>query len=146
MVKTRQIVERMLKLDPRMSYSAIGEMAGVSKQRVQQITKHYNLFKDNTWDKTSKQCMGDCGRRLNNKKNKSGWCRACSLKAHGYEMRCAEPTCKKIRVFYGAEASNRRNNATKKKTNLDFCTTVCSGKYFRRIALEKGAVNGRSTA
>jgi hypothetical protein len=131
LITAQHIVRRLLSLNPDLTYREIGELAGVSKQRVFQLVEQHGLKKNNRWADTSKACMGGCSKRLRPKTNKTGWCRECLKKAHSYEFVCG--FCRQVNVVTGSDAASRRQNAKRRKfPGVQFCTKRCSGLYFQR--------------
>jgi len=128
---TLEKARRLLSLDPTLTYRFLAKEIGVSHQRIAQLVEAYDLPKVGRWRDTSRMCLGGCGKRLNKKVNRSGWCRECSRIAHGFEYTCAN--CREVKVDYGNRAHSRRTNIRAKKyPSLNFCSNRCSGTYFSR--------------
>ena len=130
-VEPKKIITRLLSQDDTLTYSELAEYAGVSRGTVYRIVHKHKLPKANSWDVTSRHCLGGCGKRLTYKSNKGGWCKPCLTSSYSYVFRCG--WCKEVRVVKGVDASTRRSNDKRKKTHVNFCNNVCSGKYIAKM-------------
>ena len=123
MSKTREIIERLLEFNSKLTNTQICKATGLSRQLVSYHTRRMKL----TRQSANRSCWF-CGRRIT-RYNASGLCKRCRPISYTYEYRCA--WCKEVYTCEGHEAAQRRNSKKyKKNPDLDFCTSKCSGKYY----------------
>ena len=123
---TSDKIAELLAGNSQLTYVELGRLCGVSKQRAEQIVKKRGLHK--TRRKTSRPCLGGCGKQLFYTVNKSGWCKDCRNLDHvHYVYQCA--FCGTSHHLTGG-AANRRLKQQKIKATKQFCNGSCRSRFF----------------
>jgi len=130
--KTKRRIRKLIEFDTAASNSDIARALGISRQAVSQHV--LNMRGLPVRQKLYRSCAG-CLRRVRWNVT-SGLCRRCWVASFAYEFVCAH--CGAVRQVLGKNATNRRALDTRRKKHgekakLNFCTTTCANKFFKRM-------------